>query len=139
MQAPRTVTSYWSFVDSEQDNSLDIHIGGLDPQEQTVHVIVKNFTPYVYVELPTLAGGWSACAARMLYDYFSKIMQPLQLGSYDVCQKRKLHYLEEAYFLRILMPTHAAGRKLGWAAPPIYGSWIGGVRPARLHRARAQH
>ena len=42
--------SYWSYEDNPEENELDIHIGGQTADGKTVHLIVCNFKPYIYIE-----------------------------------------------------------------------------------------
>ena len=109
--------SYWSYEDDEEENALDIHIGGQTVDEQTVHIIVQNFKPYIYIELPKKI-TWTVGACRSLYAYLSQIIRPAILGKYEdhasLCQKQKLHYKKDVWCLRILVPTHKGGNRLKW-------------------------
>ncbi len=66
--------SYWSYEDQIEENELDIHIGGQTADGKTVHLIVWNFKPYVYVELPAKKVAWTEDKCRLLYNYLKKIM-----------------------------------------------------------------
>ena len=107
--------SYWNYV--EEQNHLDIHIGGLTQEKKTVHIIVENFQPAVYVELP-MTVSWHPGACRRLFEYIKQIMKPVQLLPYEecarLCQKQKLHYQEKCLCLRVELPTYSAGRRLAW-------------------------
>ena len=109
--------SYWSYEDDEEENALDIHIGGQTVDEQTVHIIVQNFKPYIYIELPQKI-TWTVGACRSLYAYLSQIIRPAILGKYEdhasLCQKQKLHYKKDVWCLRVLVPTHKGGNRLKW-------------------------
>ncbi len=109
--------AYWSYEDHIEENELDIHIGGQTADEQTVHLIVWNFKPYIYIELPEKL-AWTQGKCRLLYAYLGNIMRPALLGKYEdhaeLCQKQKLHYKKDARFLRILVPTHKGGTRLKW-------------------------
>jgi len=110
--------SYWSYEDQIEENELDIHIGGQTADGKTVHLIVWNFKPYVYVELPAKKVAWTEEKCRILYNYLKKIIWPVCLENYEdhakLCQKQILHYKKEALCLRILLPTHKSGIRLRW-------------------------
>ena len=109
--------TYWSYEDDEEENALDIHIGGQRDDGQTVHIIVQNFKPYIYIELPKKI-TWTGGACRSLYAYLTQIIRPAILGKYkdhaSLCQKQKLHYKKDVLCLRVLVPTHKGGTRLRW-------------------------
>ena len=120
MHRPRTLVfkpCYWSYEEDKDFHTLDIHVGGLTARNETVHVIVRNFRPWVYVQLPARI-QWTAVKCKALYEHICKMAKPMELETYEDSVKhvrrQKLHYLEEAEFLRILLPTHSVGRKLAW-------------------------
>lgn len=48
---------YWTYEDFEletKQKELRIHLSGVDANNNGVHCIVKNFTPYIYLQLPKL-------------------------------------------------------------------------------------
>ena len=97
--APRTInfkTLYWKCEDVESESgdvaALQIHIGGRTepseafPEGQTVHCVVQNFTPYVYLELPKRI-KWNKAKCIAVVDFFKKIMKTEGPIEYWLLQK----------------------------------------------------
>ena len=98
-QGPRQVTFksfYWNYIETEEQE-LEIHIGGRtapDPETgetKSVHCIVENFTPFVYLELPTRI-KWNKAKCVAVYEYFKKVMKTEGPIGMKLLQKYKLQY-----------------------------------------------
>lgn len=97
---------YWG--SEEVDNEIRIHIGGLQRDNKSVHVIVKYFTPFVYLELPNKL-VWSKQRLDILFNYFKFTMKENGPSSYFICKKKtKLHYNEPVNCICMMFPTHKA-------------------------------
>lgn len=115
---------YWYY--EEVEGKTVIHIGGRTADNKSVHALINNFTPFVYVELPRRV-SWNKYKAATLYEYLQRTMKsegPIQMSLH---KKYRLHYLKEVYVMFLAFPTNTAARKLqrkcsnarGFAAPGI--------------------
>lgn len=116
---PRTVTFrafYWNYTETEE-NELEIHIGGRtgpDPETgetQSVHCVVENFTPFIYLELPRRI-KWNRAKCIAVVDYFKKIMKSEGPIGYKLLQKYKLQYKELFNCIWLTFPTNKAAQNL---------------------------
>lgn len=48
-----------SWTTFEENDTLGLRIFGLNEQNESVYIMVNNFQPYVYLELPQLPTGWT--------------------------------------------------------------------------------
>jgi DNA polymerase delta subunit 1 len=96
---------YWGV--EEVDNETRVHIGGLQRDNKSVHVIVKNFKPFVYLELPKKY-DWNSDQIKMLISYFKNTMRENGPVSYSECNKTRLHYNEPVKCLKIYFPNQKA-------------------------------
>lgn len=107
----RFKVDYWSL--EENDECCLIHIGGLTEDSKTVHVIATGFQPHVYIELPTHVRGWNRAKVDVLFNYLVRACKadgsPVD---YKLFKKFKLHYLELAFTVKLIMPNQTACRKL---------------------------
>lgn len=119
MVEPRTVnfkSFYWNYVETEE-NELEIHIGGRtapDPdtgETQTVHCVVENFTPFVYLELPTRI-KWNKAKCIAVYEYFKKVMKSEGPIGFKLLQKYKLQYKKLFNCIWLTFPTNKAAQNL---------------------------
>ena len=121
---------YWKYEDvqinDEGAENLIIHIGGRDEKNQSVHVIVEGFTPFVYLKLPSRI-KWNKAKHEAIFEYFKKIMKsngPLKMFH---CKKRFPKYLEEFDFLCFTFPTQGACRSFAYKCNPRNGLFIEGL------------
>lgn len=120
---PRTIrfkTFYWKYEDAdasmggegdERDN-LEIHIAGRTADDKSVHCIVKNFTPFVYLELPKRV-KWNRAKCIAVFEHFKKILKnnaPLEMW---LLQKYKLKYKKLFNCIRMTFPTQKAAAIFG--------------------------
>jgi DNA polymerase delta subunit 1 len=96
---------YWNA--EEVENKIQIHIGGIQQDNKTVHVIVEDFTPFVYVELPKRV-TWTKKKIETFVNYLKNTMKENGPKSYFVCSKRKLHCNIEANCICLMFPNHKA-------------------------------
>lgn len=118
-EEPRTVTFkafYWNYTETEE-NELEIHIGGRtapDPETgetQSVHCVVENFTPFVYLELPKRI-KWNRAKCIAVVEYFKKVMKTEGPIGYKLLQKYKLQYKELFNCIWLTFPTNKAAQNL---------------------------
>ena len=112
---PRTIelkTFYWSFEESDEDHKLKIHVGGKTEDGRTVQLIINDFQPFVYIELPVRTGGWNKNKCRTLFEYFKRVMRDDAPVSYEMLTKYKLQGKVRIATLRLKFNTHTASQKL---------------------------
>ena len=68
-----TVFTYSFHIDSHEEESTRIRIYGLDQNNKNVCLIINDFTPYVYLELP-LNVFWNETKSTLLVNHLTKIM-----------------------------------------------------------------
>ncbi|HMP28159.1 MAG TPA: DNA polymerase domain-containing protein, partial [Saprospiraceae bacterium] len=111
---PRTVifkTFYWKFEDTE-DGTLEIHIAGRTADNKSVHCIVQNFTPFVYLELPKRI-RWDKAKCLAVFNYFQKIMKSEGPLSMQLLRKYRLKYKKLINTIRMTFPTQKAAASIG--------------------------
>lgn len=107
---------YWNYVETE-DNELDIHIGGRtapDPETgetKSVHCVVQNFTPFVYLELPKRI-KWNKAKCVAVFEYFKKVMKSEGPIAFSLLQKYKLKHKEIFNCIWLTFPTNKAAQAL---------------------------
>ena len=89
-------------LDSDQENVTSIRAYGLDTNNRNVCVRIDNFTPYVYIELPTHI-KWTNDKAQLLGNKLDSLMKDRKPLKKVLVFKHKLYY---AYF------NEDGGRKL---------------------------
>jgi DNA polymerase delta subunit 1 len=113
-QQRRTVkfkAGYWYHELIEKEHRAVIHIGGRTQQNETVHVIVENFKPTVFLELPKRI-DWDRTKCKKLYEWLKEKMGLDGPTHYNLTQKYKLHYKVLVYCICLEFPTDDAARKL---------------------------
>ena len=98
---------YWKFEDTE--DALQIHVGGRNEKNQSVHLIIEGFTPFAYLQLPSRF-RWDKGKYNILFKYFQGVMKSLGPVSYFFCKKRFPKYLEEVNLLCFSFPNQGACR-----------------------------
>jgi DNA polymerase elongation subunit (family B) len=107
---------YWYHEFLENENRAVIHIGGRTQKNETVHVIVENFEPTVYLELPTRI-AWDRTKCKVLYEWLKKTMvdkNGVKYGPVDhsLTQKYIIHYKKLVYCISLIFPSEAAAKRL---------------------------
>lgn len=118
MAEPRTTqfkTFYWNYIETE-DNELEIHVGGRtapDPDGETksVHCVIENFTPFVYLELPKRI-KWNKAKCIAVYEYFKKVMKSEGPIGFKLLQKYKLQHKKLCNCIWLTFPTNKAAHNL---------------------------
>lgn len=81
---------YWKHEDDNEDETI-IRIYGLNDRNENVCVIVKNFTPYIYIELPPRI-KWTNQNAQLLGSKIDDIMKDKKPLKKNLVFKKKLYY-----------------------------------------------
>lgn len=104
--------SYWNFQESYDKNkpNLTFQMGGLTKDHETVHVKVKDFSPYCYLELPKSI-EWSTKKARCVYDYVKTLMQRMGPTAYEFGERYIIHYRKQVKCLTLYFPSHNCIKK----------------------------
>jgi len=77
-------------VDEKEEEFTSIRIYGLNHDNENVCVQVDNFTPYIYLELPSNI-GWSASKAQLLGDKIDKLLGRQKPMKKALTWKKKLY------------------------------------------------
>jgi DNA polymerase elongation subunit (family B) len=114
------------------DNKTLIHVGGRTQKNESVHLIVDHFTPFVYVELPKRI-SWDKQKCKMYFDYLKgsmidkKTMKNDGPLTHNPVQKYKLYHKKLSYFLYLSFPNEYSAKKLvtkmGWRS----GFYVSGL------------
>ncbi len=115
---PRTIefkSFYWNYKETD-DNELFITIGGRTAPDEngktkSVHCIVENFTPFVYLELPKRI-KWNKQKCKAVFEYFKKVMKSEGPINYSLLTKYKLQYKERTNCIWMSFPTNKAASSL---------------------------
>lgn len=83
---------YW-FVDDKETEVTCIRIYGLNEDNKNVCLRVDNFTPYIYIELPTSV-PWNEANIRRLRSKIDDMLRDQKPLSSSIVMKNKLYGLE---------------------------------------------
>jgi DNA polymerase elongation subunit (family B) len=84
--------SYYWHIDTEETEITKIRIYGLDKNNKNVCLIVKDFTPYVYIELPEDI-QWDETKARQLVDRINFLLGEKKPLKTSLMFKKRLYYV----------------------------------------------
>lgn len=113
-EGPRTVTFktfYWKFEDTDE-GQIEINIAGRTADNKSVHCIVQNFTPFVYLELPKRI-RWDKAKCMAVFNYFQKIMKSEGPLSMQLLRKYRLKYKKLVNTICMTFPTQKAAASIG--------------------------
>lgn len=94
----KTLFVYSWAIDPSEENITSIRVYGLGLNNENICLLVKDFTPYVYVELPNDI-SWDYVKAQYVADEIDKRLKdhkPL---------KKSLHYMKRLYYANYDMNT----------------------------------
>ena len=80
----------WNIDDNEENRTV-IRIYGLDSDNLSTCVVITDFTPYVYVELP-ISINWNDTRANMLGKKIDEICGKCKPLKKSLVMKKKLYY-----------------------------------------------
>lgn len=115
---------HWNYEEEEaEDESKNtlIRIYGLDTQDKSICLTVRDFTPYVYLELPT-THLWNADLCQKIKDQLSKKMGSSAPLRASLQYKKKLYFCHRDVdnndilfpYLCLVFSSQSAIRKLGY-------------------------
>lgn len=82
---------YSWYVDEKEEEITSIRVYGLLEDNQNVCVRIDNFTPYVYIELPTYI-TWNESKAQLVCNKIDELLGHNKPLKKTFCMKRKLYY-----------------------------------------------
>lgn len=83
--------SYSWHIDEKEKNKTIIRIYGLNEKNENVCIIIDNFTPYVYLELPIFI-DWNTQKAQLLSEKLDYLLGDQKPTAVQLMFKRKLYY-----------------------------------------------
>jgi len=104
--------AYW-YQEICDDKTL-IHVGGRTNNNESIHVRVHGFTPFVYVELPPRI-DWlknNKYNAKLFFKYIKDTMRNNSPVGFEIQQKHILHYKKEVLTMFIIFNTEKATKIL---------------------------
>lgn len=130
-------TTYW--YHEEEDDSSIIHIAGRTSDNKSVHLIAENFTPFLYIELPTRV-KWNQTKLNILFRWLKE-----RLGHYAPIKmsgqrKKILHYSRPGIFMFLTFQSQTSVYKLSRMISYARGfaiSGLGSFQPGefKIHEA----
>ena len=85
------IFSYSWHIDEQETERTVIRIYGLDANNDSVCLIVNNFQPYVYLELP-LTVNWDDAKASLVSTKLNTLLQERKAITYQFVLKKRLYY-----------------------------------------------
>lgn len=85
--------SYSWNIDDEEKNKTIIRIYGIDSKGENTCVIVDNFLPYVYLELPDTI-EWNHSRASLVTSKINSIMGDIKPVTYEFIFMKKLYFVK---------------------------------------------
>ena len=136
--APRTIVfkaKYWNYKETEEEpHELFLHVGGNTATGEKVHLIIKNFRPFVFLELSTTR-SWNKSRCNSLITHFKNTMRSLAPTAHSLEQKYKLKYRKLCKTIRFEFPNQKAAQIFGSKVRSAKGFVVDGVgfiRPGEL-------
>nr|QBK85268.1 MAG: hypothetical protein LCIVAC01_00770 [Iridovirus LCIVAC01] len=83
---------YSWYYDEKERNATVIRAYGLDKNNKTVCLMINDFLPYIYVELPTTTIKWNSTKAQMVVDNLSHLCGAQEAITMKFQKKKKLYY-----------------------------------------------
>lgn len=87
-----TFFPYYWYLDEEEKETTVIRVYGLDKNNKNVCVIVNNFTPYVYIELPEPYSQWNETNAQRVGDKLDELLGDCKPHKKSFMMKYRLYY-----------------------------------------------
>ena len=128
-------TYYWNYEEPDE-GGLIIHMGGRTAPDEngitkSVHCIVQNFTPFVYLELPKRI-KWNKAKCIAVFEYFQKVMKSDGPMSFKMLSKYKLNYKEIFNCMWLTFPNnksmHSFGRRCHSSRSGLFISGVGNFK-----------
>lgn len=100
---------YWSYEETD-DSELNIYVGGLTEKQETVLIKVVDFTPFVYLQLPTRM-KWNTAKCKALFQYFQDILKNDGPKDFSMYRKYLLLHKKLVNTMFLSFPTSEATKK----------------------------
>ncbi len=106
---------YWNFEDEPSEDEdlpskLCIQVAGRTEENETVHIKIHDFLPFVHLELPDIV--WTQQKIKRVFKYFQATMKPNGPVKYSICCKKSLYFGKEVKCMILYFPNHTACRSL---------------------------
>jgi DNA polymerase elongation subunit (family B) len=87
----------YSWNTYEENGCLGIRIFGLNAKNESVFILVNDFNPYVYLELPALPSGieWTQSKVEAVSRKIDEMCQKGKPSSRSFQKKKKLYYAKK--------------------------------------------
>lgn len=109
----------------ETDEELFIHITGMTKEQESVHVRVEGFHPFVFLELPPSI-EWTTKEIKTLVRHLKRIL-PSAPSDYSYEVKNLCRFNIPAQFLKLSFPENESIKKLGYYIYKKEGVSIKGI------------
>lgn len=104
---------HWDFEDhiDEYDSYTEIKISGHTLNNETVYIVVEDFRPYLYLQLPTGKIGssqpikWTKAKRKALFNHFRDTMKHRGPLAYTATSKKNVYYEDPMLTLRMTFRT----------------------------------
>lgn len=98
----------WQLDKTNDRLSESLYVNGITEKNQSVACIVDGFTPFVYVELPSLSRGrWNDETVNKLLTYVTQKFQ-YSIVSHKLTNKANFYYNKPGEYLRVVFDTQRA-------------------------------
>ena len=93
--------TYAYHIDRVETESTSIRIYGLDEKKRSVCLRVREFTPFVVVELPKLTGGlqWDSRIVAILKSRINKDLRKCKPMKSSLIWRKKLYCAQQQHHL----------------------------------------
>lgn len=120
----------WECEDNKFSECVKIYVTGRSLENETVQILIDDYEPYVYLELPETISGrrWTAAMCKAVFQYFKSDaglqVPPLR---YEREIRKNLYYADDTLLLKFYFPTSHACRSFFYKANSKRGHHISGV------------
>lgn len=107
--------SYWNYEDVEDDEGnreFVIYVSGTTEENESIFCTIKNFQPYVYLELPS--GGWSSRRIESLMEYLIRSLRTHSPVRYEPMIKKNLYFLREMECIKLWFKTDESAKRFSY-------------------------
>jgi DNA polymerase elongation subunit (family B) len=111
IDSPREIVfkaTSWNIEDDKENITLKIHIGGVTRANESVHVIVEGFTPFIYLELPSKV-VWNKSKCQSVFEWLKWSMKENAPIKFSTSAKYRLHYNQHVNTMCLYLPNHFSG------------------------------
>lgn len=121
----------WECEDTKFSDNVKIYITGLSQDNETVQILVDDYTPYAYLELPENI-KWTQTKCKAVFNYFRDVLSTTSEGGdvplrYERDVRKNLYYADETLLLKFYFSTTRGCRNFFYKAGSKRGHYIPGV------------